>query len=353
MGENPAVGSANARLHRLALAKLDWLVVRDLVEIETASFWHDAPEIETGELAHRGHRHRGVLPARGGAHREGRHVHEHPAPAAVARARRSSRRATAAPTCGSCYHLGRKHPRAARALRPSRATAPLLDLTWDYPTRRAARRARRRGGAARDQRLRRATASCSHATPSCRPTAPPPAAAGSTAGCFADGVNQAARRKPGAASRTGSRPSGAGRGRLNRRILYNRASADPEGRPWSERKRYVWWDEDAGRWTGDDVPDFKPDMRPDYVPPRGRRRRRRAARRPSRSSCRPTAAAGCSRPRADRRPAAHALRAARVAVRATRSTAQQANPTREALRAPENPYNPTHGEPGARSSPTW
>ncbi len=29
----------------------------------------------------------------------------------------------------------------------------------------------------------------------------------------------------------------------NRRILYNRASADPEGNPWSERKKYLWWDE--------------------------------------------------------------------------------------------------------------
>src|SRR3954466_15310992 len=49
-GENPAVGSANAKLHRLGLAKLEWLVVRDLVETETAAFWHDSPEIESGEL---------------------------------------------------------------------------------------------------------------------------------------------------------------------------------------------------------------------------------------------------------------------------------------------------------------
>ncbi len=42
----------------------------------------------------------------------------------------------------------------------------------------------------------------------------------------------------------------------NRRTLYNRASADPEGNPWSERKRYVWWDETKGEWTGKDVPDF-------------------------------------------------------------------------------------------------
>src|SRR3954453_784339 len=49
-GENPAVGSANSRAHRLALAKLDWLVVRGFVEIETAAFWYESPEIETGEL---------------------------------------------------------------------------------------------------------------------------------------------------------------------------------------------------------------------------------------------------------------------------------------------------------------
>ena len=49
-GENPAVGSANGKAQRLALAKLDWLVVRDLVEIESASFWYDSPEIESGEL---------------------------------------------------------------------------------------------------------------------------------------------------------------------------------------------------------------------------------------------------------------------------------------------------------------
>jgi formate dehydrogenase major subunit len=49
----------------------------------------------------------------------------------------------------------------------------------------------------------------------------------------------------------------------NRRILYNRASADPQGRPWSERKRYIWWDEEKGEWTGYDVPDFPRDKAPD------------------------------------------------------------------------------------------
>ena len=42
----------------------------------------------------------------------------------------------------------------------------------------------------------------------------------------------------------------------DRRILYNRASARPDGKPWSERKKLVWWDEPRKRWTGKDVPDF-------------------------------------------------------------------------------------------------
>ena len=50
MGQNPAVGSQHAGLQRRALAKLKWLVVRDLSELETANFWRDAPEVRSGEL---------------------------------------------------------------------------------------------------------------------------------------------------------------------------------------------------------------------------------------------------------------------------------------------------------------
>jgi len=52
----------------------------------------------------------------------------------------------------------------------------------------------------------------------------------------------------------------------NRRLLYNRASADPEGRPWSEEKRYLWWDAGKGEWTGLDVPDFPRNKAPNYQP---------------------------------------------------------------------------------------
>jgi formate dehydrogenase major subunit len=54
----------------------------------------------------------------------------------------------------------------------------------------------------------------------------------------------------------------------NRRVIYNRASAAPDGKPWSERKKYVWWDETEKKWTGlGDQPDFVEDKPPDYEPP--------------------------------------------------------------------------------------
>ena len=52
----------------------------------------------------------------------------------------------------------------------------------------------------------------------------------------------------------------------NRRNMYNRASADPEGRPWSERKRLMWWNAGEGKWNGYDFLDFEPTKPPDYEP---------------------------------------------------------------------------------------
>ena len=64
-------------------------------------------------------------------------------------------------------------------------------------------------------------------------------------GVYKDGVNQAARRKPGS-EQSSVAPEWGWAWPANRRMLYNRASADPEGRPWSERKAYVWWDPEPG-----------------------------------------------------------------------------------------------------------
>ena len=43
---------------------------------------------------------------------------------------------------------------------------------------------------------------------------------------------------------------------LNRRIIYNRASCDLEGKPWNPAAPVIWWDEAQQRWVGNDVPDI-------------------------------------------------------------------------------------------------
>ena len=47
----------------------------------------------------------------------------------------------------------------------------------------------------------------------------------------------------------------------NRRILYNRASADAQGKPWDPSRKYLAWN---GTWAGGaDVPDIRPDAAPE------------------------------------------------------------------------------------------
>ncbi len=64
----------------------------------------------------------------------------------------------------------------------------------------------------------------------------------------------------------------------NRRVPFNRASADPAGRPWSDRKKLVWWDPGEGLWVGLDRPDFEPSKPPQLssrlAQPHGGHRRR-------------------------------------------------------------------------------
>ena len=50
----------------------------------------------------------------------------------------------------------------------------------------------------------------------------------------------------------------------DRRIIYNRASARPDGHPWSERKKLIWWDSE--KWTGIDVAGFVQGKAPDFEP---------------------------------------------------------------------------------------
>jgi formate dehydrogenase major subunit len=87
-------------------------------------------------------------------------------------------------------------------------------------------------------------------------------------GCWTEAGPQLARRGTEDPSGLGIHPNWAWSWPANRRVMYNRASCDPNGKPWDLERRQVWWNEDAQLWVGNDVPDFKPDSPPkDHMGP--------------------------------------------------------------------------------------
>jgi formate dehydrogenase major subunit len=342
MGENPAVGSANGKLHRLAMAHLDWLVVREFVETETAAFWYDSPEIETGELrtADIG-TEVFLLPAAAHTEKDGSFTntqrllqwhHQAVEPPGDARSE-----------LWFMFHLGRiLRERLAGAA--DERDRPLLDLAWDYPTRgpiaepEAEAVLREINGWGPDGRALGSYAEMK--------------ADGSTVsgcwiycGAYAGEENRTARRKP-QGEQSWVAPEWGWAWPSNRHLIYNRASADPAGRPWSERKAYIWWDEESGKWTGHDSPDFKQTMRPDYVPGED------AAAEDALCGDDPFVM------QADGRSWLFAPAGLRDGPLPTHFEPhespftnplypQQSNPARQVFHRPENPYNPTDGAPGA------
>jgi formate dehydrogenase major subunit len=264
MGQNPAVGAPNARLERRALANLDWLVVRDMVETETATFWLDSPEIERGEL-----RTEEIatevffFPAAGHAEKEGCFTNTQRL--LQWRDKAVNPPGDARSEAWFVYHLGRRLK--ARAAHDSGVRNRGLNaLTWDYPT--AGPQGEPDIGFVLQEINGRSTV-----TGTLVDGFRSLAADGTTAcGCWIySGVYPSPDRNR-ARERNASGPYGHGWGftwPADRRILYNRASARPDGTPWSERKKLVWWDGVAERWTGLDTPDFTIDKAPDYAPPPG------------------------------------------------------------------------------------
>jgi formate dehydrogenase major subunit len=87
-------------------------------------------------------------------------------------------------------------------------------------------------------------------------------------GCFTEAGNQTARRDPSDPSGLGLHPGWGFSWPANRRVLYNRASCDVDGKPWDPTRKQVWWNESTQKWVGNDVPDFKVDSKPkDHMGP--------------------------------------------------------------------------------------
>ncbi len=268
LGQTPAVGSAHGRMQRLGLAHLKWLVVRDLNLIESATFWKDGPEIETGEL-----RTEEIdtevffFPAAAHVEKDGTFTQ-------TQRMLQWHHKAVEPPGDAQSelaffYLLGQKL-RQRLADSTDERDRPLLDLTWDYPV-------DEHGDPSAEAVL--AEINGVHLTGEkagvplstfneMKPDGSTSGGCWIYAGVYADGVNQSARRKPGR-EQSWVAPEWGWAWPANRRILYNRAAADPDGKPWSERKAYVWWDSEQEKWTGHDVPDFELKKPPSYRPPEG------------------------------------------------------------------------------------
>ena len=341
LGQNPAVGSAHGRAQRLGMANLDWLVVRDLFMIESATFWKNGPEIETGEIVPEQCRTEVFfLPAASHVEKEGTFTQTQ---------RLLQWREKAVDPPGDCrselwffYHLGRMIRERLAGLDPAaRPGAARPDL--GLPDARPARRAERRGGAARDQRLRgghRPAAVDVHRAEGRRlhrrrvldllrgvrrrrqPGRPPQARRGAGPGWPPSGAGPG--RPTGGSSTTAPPPTRtAGRGASGRSTSGGTT--------------------EKGEWTGYDVPDFEKTKPPSYRPPegaigRGGDRRRRPVHHAGRREGLAVRAG-----RAARRADADALRAGRVAG-AQPALRPAGQPDPQGLHAADNPLNPSPPE---------
>src|SRR6266581_3080662 len=289
-GQNPAAGSTNSRMQRKALEQLDWMVVRDLYEVESAAFWYkqpgfgpdtepvDSSKIKTEIF---------LLPAAASTEKEGCFTNTQ---------RMLQWRDKAVDPPGDArsdlwfvYHLG-KRLKELYAGNAEPKNRPLQALTWDYDRREPEPGSRIfdepdtllvlkeiNGYYVRQPNQADADNGTHHVyTLHDAPHVPGFAALKSDRSTACGSwIYSGVYPEPGnnrAASRISDGYTFLQWGfswPANRRILYNRASADPQGRPWSERKKYVWWDEEQQKWTGVDVPDFPVNKPPNYTPPAG------------------------------------------------------------------------------------
>ena len=278
-GQNPAGGGPNAMLHQEGLRNLDWLVVLDWFETESSVFWKDDPQ---GPPAEDIKTEVFFIPVAAAPEKEGsltntqRLIQWHDKARDPAGESRSD--------AWFIYELGKQLKRLyAGSTDPK--DQPLLNLTWEYDFRQPPRLpdgslSQIDGEPDLERVLQEINGrSLTEIDPQ---TGEPRLLAGfselkddgsSACGCWiysgvfpSPGRNRSRERLR---KHDSVESSWGFAWPANRRVLYNRASADPAGKPWSERKKLIWWDEATQKWVGKDVPDFEIDKSPDYRPPNG------------------------------------------------------------------------------------
>ncbi len=265
IGQNPVIGGHNSRMLRQGLPNLEWMVIRDMFESESASYWYKSPEVLKGELKPEDIKTEiFFLPACLPGEKEGTFTNTH---------RLVQWHDKVVDPPGDCrsdlwffYHLG-KRLKGLYAESEDSKDAPVRNLYWDYPTQGVhdepsaeAVLKEMNGYTWADRKQLGKTREIKDD--------------GSTAcgvwiytGAYPQNdFNQTRSRKADGPDGPGSHLMWGFAWPDNRRILYNRASADPDGNPWSEQKRYLWWDGTKKEWTGHDVPDFEEDKPPDFAP---------------------------------------------------------------------------------------
>ena len=253
-GQNPAVGGANARLIRAGLDKLDWMVVADLFEHETAGFWKrpgaDPAKIPTEVF---------VLPACSGVEKEGSIVNS---------GRWAQWRYRAVKPIADCRPDldivdGLAHALKRAYEKDGIFPEPIRQLAWEYGHDHEADPHR----VARELNGRFLTDVSDKSGASFAAGKQVPGFAqlrddGSTmsgnwiyCGGYTDEGNLAARRDTSdAPNGIGLHPKWAWTWPMNRRILYNRASVNRKGEPFNPRKWVIRWNAAEKKWEGD-VPD--------------------------------------------------------------------------------------------------
>ncbi len=258
MGQNPAVSGPNARFERQALARLEWMVVQELFETETAAFWR-APGVDPAGVQTEVF----LLPAAdalekaGSIVTSGRLIQWRPQVAA-----RPGEAQEDIWILDRIYRELKKRYEAEGGALPE----PILQLAWNYgdPPSATAVAKEINGYWTRDvndETARAAKGDLLSTFAQLRDDGSTCSGCWVFAGYYYPRDDGTGVILPSCMRRGTKDPGGLGIypywgwvWPVNRHIIYNRCSADPSGKPWAEDKALIWWD--GSKWTGYDVPDF-------------------------------------------------------------------------------------------------